>query len=216
MGASRRYDSSVFINCPFDDEYRPLFYALVFAVFDCGFNPRCALEFPGSGGVRIDNIVSLVKECKYGIHDISRTELDEDWELPRFNMPLELGIFLGAMKLGTGRQLQKGCLILDRERYRYQKFISDISGQDIQAHGDSTETAIKKVRNWLNAMPETSEVNLPGGDKISERYEAFKRDLPDLCEEIHLKPSELTFDDIVYLVSGWQQETPWRPIHPTS
>lgn len=26
------YEKNVFINCPFDDEYKPLFYAIVFAV----------------------------------------------------------------------------------------------------------------------------------------------------------------------------------------
>lgn len=35
---------NVFINCPFDDEYQPLFRALVFAVQDCGFVARSALE----------------------------------------------------------------------------------------------------------------------------------------------------------------------------
>jgi len=32
-------------------------------------------------------------------HDISRTELNEH-SLPRFNMPLELGLFLGASRFG--------------------------------------------------------------------------------------------------------------------
>src|SRR5262249_5963635 len=30
--------------------------------------------------------------CKYGIHDISRTEVTSASGLPRFNMPLELGV----------------------------------------------------------------------------------------------------------------------------
>lgn len=210
MGASRRYENSIFINCPFDDEYRPIFDALVFAVFDCGFIPRCSLEITGSGGVRIDNIVGLISECKFGIHDVSRTELDQRSGLPRFNMPLELGIFLGAMKLGTPRQRRKDYLILDRERYRYQKFISDIAGQDIEPHGDDAETAVTKVRNWLNAAPETSEVNLPGGAKMWERYKEFEEQLPELCEAVHLRPEDLTFNDAVFLVSGWLQENPWR------
>ena len=37
------YDENVFINCPFDGEYQPLFRALVFAVQICGFVPRSAL-----------------------------------------------------------------------------------------------------------------------------------------------------------------------------
>lgn len=88
------YDLSVFINCPFDAKYRSLFQAAIFAVFDCGYVPRCALEVYDSGQVRIDKIVGLIKRCRFGIHDISRTELDRKSRLPRFNMPLELGIFL--------------------------------------------------------------------------------------------------------------------------
>ena len=38
------YEKNVFINCPFDDSYNPLFEAIVFAVHDIGFRPRCARE----------------------------------------------------------------------------------------------------------------------------------------------------------------------------
>lgn len=210
MGIVRRYTNSVFINCPFDDAYRPIFDALVFAVFDCGFVPRCSLEFAGSGGVRIDNIVGLIRDCKFGIHDISRTELGKESGLPRFNMPLELGLFLGAMKLGTPTQRAKDCLIFDRERYRFQTFISDIAGQDVEAHGDDPRTAIKGTRDWLNAAPETSEVNLPGGALIADRYDEFVRQLPELCEAVDLWPGDLTFNDLVFLVSGWLQENARR------
>jgi len=56
------YEQSVFINCPFDPEYAPLFEAIVFAVHDAGFRP------------------------------------------------------------------------FDSERYRFQKFVSDLSGQDTHQH----------------------------------------------------------------------------------
>ena len=42
-------DRDIFINCPFDDEYRPLFQSLVFVIADCGFRARCALELVDSG-----------------------------------------------------------------------------------------------------------------------------------------------------------------------
>ncbi len=207
MGTPRSYENSVFINCPFDAEYRPIFEALVFAVFDCGFVPRCAYEFAGSGGARIENLVTLVRECKYGIHDISRTELSSKSKLPRFNMPLELGMFLGAMKLGTASQRRKECLIFDRAPYRYQKFISDIAGQDIQPHYGSFRTAIKRVRDWLNAVSDPSIVK-PGGAVMVRRYEKYLLDLPAQCAAVHLEPDELTFSDIVFLISGWLQENP--------
>src|SRR5439155_11331848 len=106
--------ASVFINCPFDDRYQPIFEAVVFCVSACGFLPRCTKELTDAADVRIDNICKLIRECNYSIHDVSRTEGCRS-ALPatRFNMPLELGIFLGAKRFG-GRSSQKRCLILDR------------------------------------------------------------------------------------------------------
>jgi hypothetical protein len=45
------YAKSVFLNCPFDNDYKPVFEALIFAVFDCGYRPRCALEIDDAGQV---------------------------------------------------------------------------------------------------------------------------------------------------------------------
>ena len=146
---SIHYNDNVFINCPFDTVYKHLFDAMVFAIHDCGFIPRCALEEDDASEVRIDKIYGIIADCRYGIHDISRTELDAGSGLPRFNMPLELGVFLGAKKFGIEEQKRKKCLILDTERYRYQQFISDIAGQDIQAHNNSSREVIMHVRNWL-------------------------------------------------------------------
>ena len=56
MPAARRSEArSVFINCPFEQQYKRLFDALVFAVQDCAFYVRCALEFP-AGGFRFQTI----------------------------------------------------------------------------------------------------------------------------------------------------------------
>src|ERR1700704_4098519 len=108
------YRLQVFINCPFDREYRELFYAIVFAVKDCGYNARSALEISDAGEARLAKILKLISECGIGIHDISRTELDRRSKLPRFNMPLELGMFLGAKEYGDQKQRDKICLVLDR------------------------------------------------------------------------------------------------------
>jgi len=44
MAAIAQKSDNVFINCPFDSDYKPLFDAIVFAIFDFGFVPRCSLE----------------------------------------------------------------------------------------------------------------------------------------------------------------------------
>ena len=84
------YDRNVFVNCPFDDLYKPLFDAIIFAVYDMGFRPRCAKDLSNAGQPRFNKIQDLIQNCKYSIHDISRTELDPVSALPRFNLPLEL------------------------------------------------------------------------------------------------------------------------------
>jgi hypothetical protein len=203
------YNYNVFINCPFDEQYRPMLYALVFAVHDCGFIARCTLEINNAGLVRIDSIVRLINECRFGIHDISRTELDEVNQLPRFNMPFELGLFLGAMRFGSGRQAEKHTLILDREQYRYQKYISDIAGQDIKSHEDSTTLVISGVRDWLDSSPVDQGLTKPGGRRMSQRYEEFITKLPELCEVLHLDVDELTFTNFSILLEEWLSYNEW-------
>jgi hypothetical protein len=66
------YSRQVFLNCPFDDQYRPLLRAAIFTVQACGFTARIALENTGSEDVRLDRLVKMIGECELGIHDISR------------------------------------------------------------------------------------------------------------------------------------------------
>jgi hypothetical protein len=196
------YDRSVFINCPFDPFYRRLFQATVFTVQDCGFIARCALEAEDSGEERIRKIKRIIRECRYGIHDISRVQLDSAHNLPRFNMPLELGLFLGAQEYGAGIQRQKCSLVLDTEPYRYQKFCSDIAGQDIRAHHNQSARVIAAVRAML-ATALGGAVRPPGNTVIRQRHERFRTELPGLCRKIHVKPSELQFVEYRAIMQDW-------------
>jgi len=196
----QKYNENVFINCPFDPSYKLLFDAIVFAVYDCGFVARCASEEDDGSQIRVQKVYGIISNCRLGIHDLSRVRLDRSTKLPRFNMPLELGAFLGAKYFGSQEQRRKTCLILDSEKYRYQKFISDIAGQDIQAHENDPRKIIGIVRNWLRVY---SPASIPSGSVISKRYEAFKTDLPLLCKELKLNTRELIYNDYVLLVSKW-------------
>ena len=195
-----KYNENVFINCPFDASYKSLFDATVFAVFDCGFVARCALEEDDGSQIRVQKIFDIISQCRLSIHDLSRVEIDRSTKLPRFNMPLELGAFLGAKHFGAGTQKKKACLILDSEKYRYQRFISDIAGQDIKAHENNPKIVIRVVRDWLRTY---SQVSIPSGSVIWSRYQLFNSDLPLLCKELRLNLKELIFNDYVLLVSRW-------------
>jgi hypothetical protein len=196
------YDEDVFINCPFDQSYRSILFAIVFAILQCGLRPRCALENVNSGQVRIDKIIGLIRDCRWGIHDLSRTELSAD-SLPRFNMPLELGLFLGASRYGNRDQRLKTCLVLDREPHRFHKYVSDISGQDVISHANDPAGAIQAVRNWFRDSRPSEARDLAGPAAIVARYHSFLQALPRLCELVEREPRDLTFTDFVEAVSDW-------------
>ncbi|SDR12177.1 hypothetical protein SAMN05444161_1714 [Rhizobiales bacterium GAS191] len=188
-----KQNRDVFVNCPFDDEYKVLFNAAVFTIIRSGFVARCALETDNAADNRFDKICRIIKACRYGVHDISRTEVDGDPPLPRFNMPLELGVFLGAKKYGGPKHRLKSCIIFDRERYRFQRYISDIAGQDIHAHGGVVRTLITELATWLRAQ--SRDPNVPGGVAIADEFEAFTAALPEICGARRLGPGEMTFGD---------------------
>ena len=198
-------ERGVFINCPFDAAYAPLLEALIFTVQDCGYRVRCSLEADDSGQVRIEKIVSIIGECRMGIHDLSRTELNEAG-LPRFNMPFEFGVFLGAQRLGRKRQREKACLVLDREPFRYQAFLSDIAGQDVTSHRDDPAILIQAARDWLNAL--TTDRVIRGGSAVHRRFLRYRSDLPAVCEPFELDPAALSYHDRLATVSIWIDENP--------
>jgi hypothetical protein len=194
------YDRNVFINCPFDEEFEPLFNSILFTVHKCGFILRCSREYEDSSTIRIKNILRLIGESKYSIHDLSRVSLDEIADLPRFNMPLELGICMGAIEFGSKKQRGNEYLIIESDKFRFKQFISDISGQDIRDHKNSVEGVIKIVRNWLSNK--TSE-KIPSASLIHCNYLSFVEDLPLLCQENSWIEKELTFDEYSTLVTSW-------------
>lgn len=194
-------DGDVFINSPFSADYSEKFNAITFTVIRSGFQPRCAREADDAGENRFEKICRIIAESRYGVHDISKTEPDAGSGLPRFNMPLELGLFLGARKFGGRAQATKRTLVLDREPYRYQQFISDIAGQDIHAHGGDTDALIEQVATWLRDAAHDDRV--PGGRAIATEFAAFSAAVPAICAGRRLHPDELTFLDYRAMAAEW-------------
>ena len=205
MSSGEAYDRSVFINCPFDTAYVPIFEAIVFAIHDAGFVPKCARERLDSSQIRLAKITQLIGASRYSIHDLSRTELDAVTELPRFNMPLELGIDLGC-KAFSRKRSNKSFLIFDSESYRFQKYISDIAGQDIHDHRNDPRVAVTRVRDWLRT--ESGRESIPGGAEIYRRYERYRSELPKICAKLKLDFERLPFVDFSYTIADWLETSP--------
>jgi len=162
---------SVFINCPFDEEFEPILQAVLFCTIYLGFTPRIATESADSGAVRLEKIKTLIAESKYSIHDLSRIQARRRGEHFRLNMPFELGLDYGCRQFSGGEHRAKRILILEEKPYRYQAAISDLAGCDIQVHAGQFATAIRKVRNWLVSE---ADIRADGATRILAAYEDFQ------------------------------------------
>jgi len=166
-----QFANSVFINCPFDDDFAPILQAVAFCVVLLGFNPRLAPENADNAATRLDRIGDLIKESKFAIHDISRCKSTKKGEFARLNMPFELGLDHACCRFGKRPFSDKQILILEETQYDYQKALSDIAGWDIRFHKNNYEKAISHVRSWLISQAGAERVGLT---RIIGKYAAFQ------------------------------------------
>jgi hypothetical protein len=175
---------AVFVNAPFDDAYDPLLEALVFTIKACGYQVRCALEENDSGDIRLDKLARLIGESSRSVHDLSRIGGD----VPRFNMPFELGMAMGARRFNRSHWLDR-IKIMVGEPYRLPEYLSDLGGNDPDAHHGEPNRVIGIVRNFLARAP--SGRPLPGQAHIIATFTEFKRLLPEIAEGIRLRIDEV-------------------------
>lgn len=202
MARVHHFEKNVFINCPFDPDYRQLLLAIVFTAKYLGYIPRLSLERADSGESRIEKIVSLIKESKFGIHDLSRIVSSEENEHYRMNMPFELGIDYGCKKLKGGKWRDKKILILEKEKYRFQKAISDLSGSDIKHHGDKAMNAVHAVRDWFV----TEELKTAdSGNMVWNNFNEFNAYLYDelVVKNGHISPDDVPISEVMHYMTNW-------------
>ncbi len=207
------YHRRVFINCPFDNDYLPLLQAIAFAVIDCGFSPRLAIQ-EVNGRLRLEKMIALMRESRLSIHDISRLPTTPG-ELPRFNMPFECGLFIGLKESGAEQHLDKQFLVLDAAAHQHQKTMSDVAGLDPKVHGNDARKVIDAVRHFLASelrRQTPRQESAPGGASIWQRYQRFLGDLPGAVTRVKLTAGEiLSFEylsDLIELMADWIKRRP--------
>jgi hypothetical protein len=82
-------------------------------------------------------------------------------------------------------------LILEGERYQYQRFISDLAGVDPAAHLNQPEEAVGAVRKFLSAH--RTGTNVPGKNRILGLYHDFTGELPGLLQAVNQDRESITF-----------------------
>jgi len=198
------FEDNVFINCPFDKEYKPILKVLVFSCIYLGYKPLLS-ETINSADSRVDGIQDLISQAKYSIHDLSRMESTKKNQLARFNMPFELGIDIGCKTFGGDKMNEKCLLILDKIKYRYQKSISDLSGNDIEIHNNDPETALRKFRNWILKIKGSK---IDSANKIWRLYNEFNGDFFEIARTDELSSADIEdmpWDELCLYISEWKE-----------
>lgn len=214
MSTQPAYDRSVFLNCPFDEEFAPLLQAAAFCVTDLGFFPRLAPEDSDNSRSRLDRILELIKGSKFGIHDISRCHLASPQEFARLNMPFELGLDVACARFGGPSHASKAILVLEHDRYDYQKSLSDISGWDIESHQGEFARVLRIVRRWLIQQAKVPAI---GAALIEHHYSDFQewhweRELLTGAAEDDIR--EYPTIDFVQAMQEWVAAN--RPLRPSA
>jgi len=176
------YEKSVFINCPFDSEYRDLMLANVFSVFAHGFIPRSARETQGNAEPRFARILTTIAASKYSIHDLSRSTGEGGENLARFNMPLELGMAAAFRFEREGSDRPHRWLALVPEGYAYQRFVSDLAGFDPARHDSSVPSIIREVSAWLRTLDDVLDP-VPSALHILQSFPFFRDEVANLRTE---------------------------------
>jgi hypothetical protein len=184
----KRDPLAVFVNAPFDPAYDPMLEALVFTVFASGYRARCALEENDSGDIRLDKLVRLIGESTRSIHDLSRVKPTGGHDLPRFNMPFELGMAMGAKRFSPSRK-GDSIKIMVAEPYKLPEYLSDLGGNDPDAHHNEPPRVIRIVRDFLHTAPGGKP--LPGPARLAATFAEFKSRLPAIARGIDHEPGEI-------------------------
>ena len=188
-------ENSIFINCPFDDDYLPLLRALLFVARFYNLEVKISSTDLDSKSNRLSRIIALMRESKYSVHDLSRMKSGKKGEYYRMNMPFELGLDYGI----SGDD--KIFLIFESEPYKLKIALSDINGWDVRAHLDSPETLIKEFRRWIVA-------NVPESFRLIDQTSKletldFYGSFSDFMENHNLKDEEISVPEYLGYINSY-------------
>ncbi|HPE30729.1 MAG TPA: hypothetical protein PLV61_05995 [Parvularculaceae bacterium] len=196
-------DDDVFINCPFDFGYRPLFERILFTVLICGFRPRCAWEL-ADGKNRINGILDILGDCRLSIHDLSKSACETSDRSCRFNMPFELGLDYALRAVGSETVWRdKRFLVMENGAHSLRRALSDINELDPKHHERNFVNCIRRVRDFLRADV-NAQNNLPGQIVIERNYESFDAVLTnDICVSMGFDRNDIDYRDLVTAMVQW-------------
>jgi hypothetical protein len=164
----RKRIESVFLNIPYDREFEDLYLAYIVGLTQLGLRVNVTLAIPNQG--RLEAIIDLIKESNFSIHDLSPIKSSKG--IPRFNMPLELGLALHRSHVTRGRHR---VYVFESKPYRAQRSTSDINGIDPQIHNQTPKGVMRGLRNIFRQPGDVTTV-----PEMLLSYRAVKKKLSEL------------------------------------
>lgn len=179
--------------------------ALVFALMNCGYTPRSALEVEDSATSRLDRLLDIIERCPLSIHDLCR--VDE----PRFNMPFEVGLAIG---LGRPHRQNRRSLILVTSRKKFDRACSDLRGSDPRVYRGARGLVVEVTR-WLQQFFSTGAL-VPNASAAAARFKRFWKAVPEAAAHNDLDYLDLSWAEMLFVVHSWLEQNTPADAPPTS
>lgn len=175
MTVRRVKEDRVFLNVPYDRQFKNLYIAYIVGLIELGLQPTATLAIPG-GEARLDRIFQLIQTCRYSVHDLSRVQLSRTPPpTPRFNMPFELGMSVAWAKLHPDRHTYIACESVNR---RAQKSLSDMAGTDFNIHNGTPRGVMRELCNAFVRQRQR-----PTVPRMMQRYQIVSRLVPKMMNQ---------------------------------
>jgi hypothetical protein len=187
--------NGVFLNVPYDEEFSSLYVAYIVGLYQLNLVPHLSSEIPG-GDRRLSRIFKLIQSCRYSIHDLSRVEVSvAATAVPRFNMPLELGMTITWANLHPNRHTW---FVWESEPYRLQKSASDLNGTDPYVHNGTAEGVLRELCNAFRRD------RMPSVPRMLEDYRFVDNNLNAI---LHKNGTRNPYDRSVFMELCWLSKT---------
>ncbi|MGA2889358.1 MAG: hypothetical protein ABSE51_15020 [Terracidiphilus sp.] len=142
--------------------------AYIVGLTQLGLRVNATIAVPNQG--RLETIIGLIGESNFSIHDLSRIQPSKG--IPRFNMPVELGLALYHSHVTKGMHR---VYVFESKPYRAQRSTSDINGIDPQIHNGTAKGVMAGLRNIFRQPGDVTTV-----PEMLISYRAVREKLPEL------------------------------------
>lgn len=199
----------VFLNYPYDEDYRPYAEALSFGVVAAGLLPVSARDLTTPDTGRLDLLIDAITNCYYSAHDLSRCRGEGPDNFARMNMPIEMGMGL-FHALSTQRSSHR-CAFFVPNHYSYQGFASDLAGLDPKHYTEDPETLLVAVYEWLRDIGPSAVVSNEPTVAVLEAFRDYhvRRDMVDGAGPSG-RPTHSEAREVMYQICADRDWWDWR------